>query len=63
MEAPVKGQIRFAEDIMTFRPPKPGAKSKKVRKKGAQSRGGAEDEVRIRGQRRGQESSHVDEEL
>ncbi|MFH1639696.1 MAG: transcription termination factor NusA [Chloroflexota bacterium] len=54
MAPPVKGQIRFAEDIMAPRPPKPGAKSKKMKKKGSRSRSAAGDDFRAKPPRRGQ---------
>lgn len=47
-----KGQIRFAEDILGFRTAKPTGKLKKVKKKSARPKGG-EEELRLKGQKRG----------
>ena len=47
-----KPQIRFAEDIMAPRPPKPGAKSKKKKKKDTHGKERAEGGVRTRKVRR-----------
>jgi N utilization substance protein A len=47
-----KPKIRFAEDILISAPPKPGAKPKKRKKKGAQERAGAEDGIRLKKTRR-----------
>jgi len=49
MAPPEKGQIRFAEDFMLFRPPKPGARVKKVKKKGTHGRAGFEEDAKARG--------------
>ena len=45
-------KIRFAEDILISVPAKPGAKSKKKKKKGAQGRGSTEDGMKIKRARR-----------
>jgi len=47
-----KPQLRFAEDILVSKPTKPGAKSRKRKKKGAQGRESAEDGIRLRKMRR-----------
>jgi len=47
-----KPQLRFAEDILVSKPTKPGAKSRKGKKKGAQGRESAEDGIRLRKMRR-----------
>jgi N utilization substance protein A len=61
LEPPAKGQIRFAEDILAFRPPKPGARVKKVKKKGARSRGSLDEEARFRRMRRGPEVTQTED--
>ena len=47
-----KAKIRFAEEIMIPQPIKPGAKSKKKKKKGAPGKGSAEDGIKIKKLRR-----------
>ena len=47
-----KPKLRFAEDILITAPPKPGAKPKKKKKKGAQGKEGAEDGIRLKRARR-----------
>ncbi len=47
-----KPQLRFAEDILVSKPTKPGAKSRKRKKKGAQGKESAEDGIRLRKMRR-----------
>jgi len=52
-----KPQLRFAEDILATKPTKPSAaKPKKKKKKGAYSKEGAEDGIRIKKARRGPEA-------
>jgi len=63
MAPPEKGQIRFAEEIMLFRPPKPGARVKKVKKKGTHGRGSPEEELRVKGQRRGSGGTEENEDI
>jgi len=46
-----KAQIRFAEDILVTKPPKPETRSRKRKKKGTQDRG-AEDGIRLKKRRR-----------
>jgi len=53
--------IRFAEDILSPAPPKPGAKTQKKKKKSARGKGSAEDGIRLKKKRRGLEI-HEDEE-
>ena len=43
-----KPQLRFAEDISGLAPAKPGAKSKKKKKKGVRSRESAEDGIKLK---------------
>ena len=57
-----KPKIRFAEDILISAPPKPGAKPKKRKKKGAQGKEGAEDGIRLKRTRRVPEIVENDEE-
>jgi N utilization substance protein A len=57
-----KPQIRFAEDILAPRPPKPEAKSRKKKKKGTQRRESGEDDIRLRKARRVTEIPTDDEE-
>jgi len=56
-----KAQIRFAEDILVSPSAKPGAKSRKKKKKGTQGKGSAEDGIRIKKLRRASESLEIDE--
>jgi len=57
-----KAQIRFAEDILVPTPIKPGAKSRKKKKKGVQGKGSAEDGIKIKKLRRVSETLETDEE-
>jgi N utilization substance protein A len=57
-----KPKIRFAEDILISAPPKPGAKPKKRKKKGARGKEGAEDGIRLKRTRRVPEIVENDEE-
>ncbi|MFC2045244.1 transcription termination factor NusA [Chloroflexota bacterium] len=57
-----KPQIRFAEDILAPRPTKAQAKTRKVKKKGAQGKSTAEDNVRTKRVRRESEVVADDEE-
>ncbi|TET17011.1 MAG: transcription termination/antitermination protein NusA [Dehalococcoidia bacterium] len=57
-----KAQIRFAEDIAVPPPIKPGAKSRKRKKKSVQAKGSAEDGIRIKKLRRVSETLETDEE-
>ena len=61
MAPPAKGQIRFAEDILAFRPPKSGARVKKVKKKGSRARGSLDEEARFRRMRRGPEITQTED--
>jgi transcription termination/antitermination protein NusA len=64
MAPPEKGQIRFAEDLNFFRPSKPGARVKKVKKKGnTQGRTTLEEELKARGARRGSSGNNTDEDV
>ncbi len=56
-----KRPLRFAEDILSPAPPKPGAKPQKKKKKSVRGRGSAEDGIRLKKKRRGVEV-HGDEE-
>ena len=56
-----KAQIRFAEDIPGAGPTKPGAKSRKGKKKSVRGKRGAEDSIRTRRVRREPEVSMDDE--
>jgi N utilization substance protein A len=56
-----KRQLRFAEDILSPAPPKPGAKPQKKKKKSARGKGSAEDGIRLKKKRREVEI-HEDEE-
>ena len=56
-----KPKVRFAEDIMTLEPAKPGTKSRKRKKKDIHGKERAEDGIRLKKVRRGAEIS-VDEE-
>ncbi len=57
-----RAQLRFAEDILIPTPIKPGAKSRRGRKKGVQDKGGAEDGIRLKKRRRVAEPLETDEE-
>jgi len=57
-----KPQLRFGEDILIPKPAKPGAKSRKKKKKGTYGREVAEDGVKLRKQRRGVEIVEEEEE-
>jgi len=57
-----KPQLRFAEDILVSRPPKPGAKPRKKKRKSTYEREGTEDGVRVKKQRRGLEIIDEEEE-
>jgi len=57
-----KAQIRFAEDILVPAPIKPGAKSRKKKKKGVPAKGSAEDGIRIKKRRRVSETLEAGEE-
>jgi len=57
-----KAQIRFAEDILVPTPIKPGAKSRKKKKKGVQGKGSVEDGIKIKKRRRVSETLDTGEE-
>jgi N utilization substance protein A len=57
-----KAQLRFAEDILVPTPIKPGARSRKRKKKGVQGKGSAEDGIKIKKRRRVSETLETDEE-
>ncbi|UCC90292.1 MAG: transcription termination/antitermination protein NusA [Dehalococcoidia bacterium] len=57
-----KVQLRFAEDILVPTPIKPGARSRKRKKKGVQGKGSAEDGIKIKKRRRVSETLETDEE-
>jgi len=58
--AAVKAKIRFAEEIIIPQPIKPGAKSKKKKKKGVSGKESAEDGIKIKKLRRMQGTIEVD---
>ena len=57
-----KPQLRFAEDILVPRPTRSAAKPKKKKKKGAYGKETAEDGIRIRRARQGQEVTGTEDE-